>query len=174
MTYIQAFTLLIALVAVERIVELVVSKRNLLWSKEHGGIEFSFGHYPFMVFLHTSLLVGSLAEIYISKPKYIPALAWSMFVLAFASQLLRWWCVTTLGKRWNTRIVLIPNLPRITSGPYKYLNHPNYVAVVIEGIVLPMVGFSWITATIFTVLNAPLLFVRIRAENLALATLPLT
>ena len=95
-----------------------------------------------------------------------------MFFLAVASQILRWWCVTTLGKRWNTRIVLVPNLPRITSGPYKYLNHPNYVAVVIEGIALPLVGFSWITAIIFTALNIPLLYVRIRAENQALATLP--
>lgn len=172
MTYAQGFILLLVLVAIERIVELIVSKRNLEWSKENGGVEFSFGHYPFMVFLHTSLLIGSLVEVLISKPKFIPALAWSMLALALASQILRWWCVATLGKRWNTRIVLIPNLPRITAGPYKYLNHPNYVAVVIEGFVLPMVGFAWITATIFTLLNAPLLYVRIRAENQALATLP--
>ena len=173
MTYIQAFTALIVVVAIERIVELVVSKRNLAWSKANGGVEFSFGHYPFMVFLHISLLVGSLVEIYISKPKFIPGLVWIALALAIASQVLRWWCVVTLGKRWNTRIVLIPNLPRITSGPYRFLSHPNYVAVVIEGFVLPMVGFAWITATIFTVLNIPLLYVRIRAENQALATLPI-
>ena len=172
MTYLQAFTILIIVVGIERVVELAVSKRNLAWSKDHGGIEFSFGHYPFMVFLHTGLLVGSLVEIYISKPKLIPGLAWSMFVLVIASQILRWWCVTTLGKRWNTRIVIVPNLARITAGPYKYLVHPNYVAVVIEGFALPMVGFSWITATIFMALNIPLLVVRIRAENKALATLP--
>lgn len=173
MNYSQAFTLLIALVAVERIVELVVSKRNLAWSREHGGVEFSFGHYPFMVSLHTSFLFGALAEMYISKPRFIPTLAWTMLALSLTSQILRWWCVTTLGKRWNTRIVLVPNLPRITAGPYRFLNHPNYVAVVIEGFALPMVGFSWITATIFSALNAPLLYVRIRAENLALATLPI-
>ena len=172
MTYIQAFTILIILVAIERIIELAVSKRNLAWSRENGGVEFSFGHYPFMVFLHSGLLVGSLVEIYNSKPELIPALAWTMFVLVIASQILRWWCVITLGKRWNTRIVIVPNLPRIKSGPYKYLVHPNYVAVVIEGFALPMVGFSWITATIFMALNIPLLYVRIRAENKALATLP--
>jgi methyltransferase len=171
-SYIQAFTILIILVAIERVVELLVSKRNLAWSKDHGGIEFSFGHYPFMVILHSSLLIGSLVEIYISKPKLIPALAWTMFGLVMASQILRWWCVTTLGKRWNTRIVIVPNLARVISGPYKYLNHPNYVAVVIEGFALPMVGFSWITASIFTTLNIPLMIVRIRAENQALATLP--
>ena len=172
MTYLQAFTILIIVVGIERVVELVVSKRNLAWSKARGGIEFSFGHYPFMVFLHTGLLVGSLVEIYISKPKLIPGLAWSMFALVIASQILRWWCVTTLGKRWNTRIIIVPNLARITTGTYKYLVHPNYVAVVIEGFALPMVGFSWITATIFMALNIPLLVVRIRAENKALATLP--
>lgn len=172
MSYILTFTILIILVAIERIVELVVSKRNLAWSREHGGIEFSFGHYPFMVILHISLLVGSLLEIYFSKPKLIPALAWTMFILVIASQILRWWCVITLGKRWNTRIVVVPNLARVTSGPYKYLDHPNYIAVVIEGFALPMVGFSWITAAIFTALNIPLLIVRIRAENQALATLP--
>jgi methyltransferase len=172
MSYTQAFTILILLVGIERIVELVVSKRNLEWSRANGGIEFSFGHYPFMVVLHIGLLFGALAEMYISQPKLIPELAWSMFVLAVASQILRWWCVLTLGKRWNTRIVLVPNLPRITAGPYKFLNHPNYVAVVIEGFALPLVGFSWITAIIFTALNIPLLYVRIRAENKALATLP--
>lgn len=172
MTYIQAVTALLILVAIERIVELAVSKRNLAWSKAHGGIEFSFGHYPFMVFLHTGLLFGALVEVHLSKPKLVPGLAWTMFVLVIASQILRWWCVTTLGKRWNTRIVIVPNLPRVTSGPYKYLSHPNYVAVVIEGFALPMVGFSWITATIFMALNIPLLIVRIRAENRALATLP--
>jgi methyltransferase len=172
MTYIQGFTILIILVAIERVVELTVSKRNLSWSKDHGGIEFSFGHYPFMVILHTCLLVGSLAEIYLFKPKLIPGLAWTMFVLVIASQILRWWCVTTLGRRWNTRIVIVPNLPPVTSGPYKYLAHPNYIAVIIEGFALPMVGSSWITATVFTSLNIPLLIVRIRAENRALATLP--
>ena len=172
MTYIQTVTALLILVAIERIVELAVSKRNLAWSKDHGGLEFSFGHYPFMVFLHTSLLIGALVEVNISKPKLMAGLAWTMFALVIVSQILRWWCVATLGKRWNTRIVIVPNLPRITSGPYKYLSHPNYVAVVVEGFALPMVGFSWVTATVFTALNIPLLIVRIRAENKALATLP--
>lgn len=172
MSYASAFTLLILLVGLERIIELVVSKRNLDWSNANGGIEFSFGHYPFMVFLHTGLLIGALFEMHVSQPKLISALAWPMFALAIGAQILRWWCVTTLGKRWNTRIVLIPNLPRIVTGPYKYFNHPNYIAVIIEGIALPLVGFSWITALIFTILNIPLLFTRIRAENSALATLP--
>jgi methyltransferase len=172
LTYSNCFTLLILAVAVERLIELVVSNRNQKWSQTQGGVEYSFGHYPFMVFLHTGLLAASLVEFYIFKPKLIPGLVWAMFSLVIASQFLRWWCVFTLGKRWNTRIIIVPNLPRITSGPYRFLQHPNYVAVVVEGFALPMVGFSWITATVFTLLNIPLLFIRIRAENQALATLP--
>jgi methyltransferase len=95
-----------------------------------------------------------------------------MFALVIASQALRWWCITTLGKRWNTLVVIIPGMPRVTGGPYRWLSHPNYVAVVIEGIALPMVGFAWVTAIIFTVLNIPLLATRLRVENVALGTLP--
>jgi len=87
-------------------------------------------------------------------------------------QVLRWWCITTLGKRWNTLVVIVPGMPRVTGGPYRWLSHPNYVAVVIEGIALPMVGFAWVTALIFTALNLPLLTVRLRVENKALETLP--
>jgi methyltransferase len=95
-----------------------------------------------------------------------------MLALVVASQVLRWWCVATLGSRWNTRVIVVPGLPRVTGGPYRWLSHPNYVAVAIEGIALPLVGSAWITATAFTVLNAILLTVRIGVENKALATLP--
>jgi methyltransferase len=86
-----------------------------------------------------------------------------------ATQALRWWCISTLGRRWNTRIVVVPGLPLVDRGPYRWLRHPNYVAVVVEGIALPMVHTAWITAVTFTVLNAFLLRVRIRAEEDALA-----
>jgi methyltransferase len=95
-----------------------------------------------------------------------------MLALVVASQALRWWCIATLGPRWNTRIVIVPGLPRVAGGPYRWLTHPNYVAVVVEGFALPMVGFAWVTALVFTVLNAGLLTVRIRAENSALDLLP--
>ncbi|MFA7324799.1 MAG: hypothetical protein WC005_10630, partial [Candidatus Nanopelagicales bacterium] len=108
MTGIQAFTVLIALVACERLVELAVSKRNLRWSRERGGIEFGQGHYPVMVVLHIGLLAGALLEVYLVQPELIAWLSWTMFGLVLASQLLRWWCISTLGRRWNTRIVIIP------------------------------------------------------------------
>jgi methyltransferase len=89
-----------------------------------------------------------------------------------ASQGLRWWCIATLGRRWNTRVIVVPDLPLVRSGPYRFFRHPNYVAVVVEGVALPLVHAAWITAVTFTVLNAGLLAVRIRAEDAALATLP--
>jgi methyltransferase len=91
-----------------------------------------------------------------------------MLALVIAAQALRWWCIRTLGPQWNTRIVVVPGLPRVTGGPYRWLTHPNYVAVVVEGFALPLVHTAWITATVFSVLNAGLLSVRIRAENHAL------
>ncbi|MDO8307011.1 MAG: isoprenylcysteine carboxyl methyltransferase family protein [Actinomycetota bacterium] len=172
MTGTWAFTILVVIVAAERVAELVVSQRNLRWSSAHGGIEFGRGHYPFMVVLHVGLLAGALVEVWVWPTPMIPWLSWTMLALVLASQALRWWCIRTLGPRWNTRIVIIPGLPRVTGGPYRWLNHPNYVAVVIEGFALPMVGFAWVTAIVFTLLNLPLLAVRIRAENAALATLP--
>lgn len=163
------YGLLIAAVAAERIAELVVSQRNLSWSREHGGIEFGAAHYPPMVALHTALLAGCLVEA--SFRPFVPALGWPMLALVLAAQGLRWWCIATLGRQWNTRVVVIPDAPRLTRGPYRYIAHPNYVAVVIEGVALPLVHTAWITAAVFTVLNAVLLWTRIRVENTALRLL---
>jgi methyltransferase len=83
---------------------------------------------------------------------------------------LRWWCIRTLGPQWNTRVVRVPGQARVTGGPYRWLSHPNYVAVVVEGIVLPLVHTAWVTALLFTVANLVLLRVRLRVEEAALAT----
>ena len=162
------FTLLVALVAVERLVELVVARRNERWSVERGAVETGAAHYPFMVVLHTGLLAGALLEAWLGDRPFLPALGWSMFVLVVAAQALRWWCIRTLGRQWNTRILVVPGLPRVTGGPYRFLPHPNYIAVIVEGAALPLVHTAWITALCFTVLNAGLLRVRISAEDAAL------
>ncbi len=172
MTTLVAFTVLVGVVGLERIAELVVSVRNAAWSKERCGVETGQGHFPFMVVLHTGLLVGALVEAWVRRPDVPSLLAWSMLGLVVASQALRWWCIASLGRRWNTRVIVVPGLPPVRSGPYRLLRHPNYVAVVIEGLALPLVHAAWITAVVFTVLNAGLLAVRIRAEEAALATLP--
>ncbi len=162
------FTLLVGLVGLERLAELVVSKRNAAWSFARGGVETGQRHYVVMVVLHTGLLVGVLAEVWLRRPDFQPALGWTMLALAVASQGLRWWCITTLGRRWNTRVMVVPGLPLVSGGPYRLLPHPNYVAVVVEGFALPLVHSAWWTAVAFTVLNAALLRVRIRVEEAAL------
>ena len=174
MTSVAGFTIVVALVALERVAELVVSRRNAAWSLARGGRESGQGHYPVMVVLHTGFLVAMLVEAYLRRPDVWPALAWSMFVLLLASQALRWWCIATLGPRWNTRVIVVPGLPPVRSGPYRLLPHPNYIAVVVEGLALPLVHACWWTAVGFTVANAALLTVRLRVENAALATLPQT
>jgi methyltransferase len=166
-----AYSVLVGLVAVERLAELVVSTRNLRWSRARGGVEIGAGHYPAMVTLHSALLVGCLAEVWLLDRPFLPALGWPMLVLVLAAQSLRWWCIRTLGPQWNTRVVVVPGAGRISSGPYRYLAHPNYVAVVLEGFALPLVHTAWLTAAVFSVLNAGLLGVRIRSESGALALL---
>jgi methyltransferase len=164
------FTLLIAAVAPERVAELVVSRRNAAWSMAQGGVEAGRGHYPFMVLLHTGLLAGALVEVWVRRPEVAPVLAATALVAVAASQALRWWCIRTLGRQWNTRVIVVPGLPLVTGGPYGWLRHPNYVAVVVEGAALPLVHAAWITAVVFTVLNAGVLTARLRVENAALAT----
>jgi methyltransferase len=88
-----------------------------------------------------------------------------------SAQGLRWWCIASLGRQWNTRVIVVPGAPRVTSGPYRFLSHPNYVAVIAEGVALPMVHTAWVTAIAFSVLNAALLRTRIKVENAALARL---
>jgi methyltransferase len=166
-----AYVLLIGLVAAERVAELVVSQRNLATSKARGGSEFGAGHYPAMVVLHTALLASCLAEVLVLHRPFIPILGWSMLAVALAAQGLRWWCITTLGWQWNTRVIVVPGAARVTGGPYRYLSHPNYVAVALEGVALPLVHSAWITAVVFTVLNAALMMARIKIENAALASL---
>lgn len=165
------FTILVGLVGLERLAELVVSKRNAAWSFARGGVEYGRGHYPVMVVLHSALLAGALAEVWFRRPDFVPALGWTMVALVVLAQGLRWWCIATLGRQWNTRVVVVPGATLVHDGPYRLLRHPNYVAVVIEGFALPLVHSAWITAVVFTVLNAVLLAVRISVENTALSAL---
>lgn len=165
------YVILVAATALERLAELVVSARNARWSFARGGVESGRGHFPAMVALHTGLLVACVAEATLADRPFLPWLGWPMLVLVLASQALRWWCITVLGPRWNTRVIVVPGLPLVSRGPYRWpwLRHPNYVAVVVEGFALPLVHTSWVTALVFTVLNAVLLLrFRIPAEERAL------
>lgn len=166
------FGLLIGLVALERLAELVVARRNERWSRERGAVEAGAAHYPVMVLLHTGLLAGALLEVGLGERPFVPALGWTMLALVVLAQALRWWCIATLGRQWNTRVLVVPGLSRVVRGPYRWFAHPNYVAVVVEGFALPLVHTAWLTASVFTVLNAGLLAVRISTENAALRGLP--
>jgi methyltransferase len=167
------YLVLLGATALERLAELVVSTRNARWSFARGGTEYGRGHFPAMVALHVGLLVACAVEVVVADRPFVPLLGWTALVLTLASQVVRWWCITTLGPRWNTRVIVVPGLPLVTGGPYRWLRHPNYVVVVVEGIALPLVHTAWVTALAFTVLNAVLLLrFRIPSEERALGLLP--
>lgn len=165
------FTGLVAAVGLERLAELVVSTRHVRVALGRGGVERGRGHYPVMVVLHTGLLAGALVEVLVAGREFLPWLGWPMLGLVVAAQGLRWWCIRTLGWQWSTRVVVVPGAQLVTSGPYRWLRHPNYVAVVVEGVALPLVHTAWVTAAVFTVANAALLRTRIRCEEAALREL---
>jgi methyltransferase len=162
------YVVLVLAVGVERLVELRVSAVNLRWSRERGGIERGSRHFRVMTVLHVGLLAGCLLEVLLLDRPFLAWLGVPMLVLALAAQALRWWVIATLGHQWNVRVVVVPGLPRVTGGPFRWARHPNYVAVVTEGIALPLVHTAWLTAVAFTLVNAGVLAVRIRCENTAL------
>ena len=165
------FTVFILLTGCERIVELFVSRRNAAWAFARGGVESGKRHFPFMVALHTGLLLGALAEVWFLGRPFIALLGWPMFGIAVLCQLGRIWIIRSLGHQWNTRVIVVPGMPLSRRGPYRWerFPHPNYVLVVIEGMAIPLVHTAWLTAAIFAVLNAVLLIgFRIPAEDRAL------
>jgi len=168
----QIYFAMLVLIGFERAAELVVSQRNAARSLDSGGQESGRGHFPPMVALHTALLAGCWIEPIALHRSFLPALAWPMLVLVVAANALRWWCIASLGPRWSARVIVVPGLPLVSSGPYRWFKHPNYAAVIVEGAALPLAGSAWITAAVFTVLNAALLTVRVRCESRALAAVP--
>lgn len=160
--------LLLAAVAAERVAEMILAERHRRWSLRAGGSESGAGHYPVMVALHTGMLAGCAVHAVRRTPARA---ARSMVGLVLAAQALRWWCIAALGRQWNTRIIVIPGARRCRNGPYRWLRHPNYLAVVVEGVALPLAFGAARLAAAFTAANAVLLAVRIRAENRALGLL---
>ena len=171
-----AYLVLVLLTGAERIVELVVSKRNAGKAFARGGAEYGQSHFPWMVTLHTGFLLACLAEVFLLDRPFIPLLGWPMLAIALLCQAGRYWCIWALGEQWNTRVIVVPGAGAVTAkGPYRFswLRHPNYVVVAIEGIALPLVYSAWFTAVVFTLLNAILLLrFRIPTENEALRRLP--
>jgi methyltransferase len=159
---------LLGAVAVERLIELAVSARHVRSALARGAIEHGRAHYPAMVAVHALFLPACAAEVLLLHRPFPGWLGLAMLVCVISAQALRWWAVLTLGDRWSTRILVFPGRPPVTSGPYRYLRHPNYLAVVIEMACLPLVHGAVATALLFSLLNAALLSVRIRDEERAL------
>jgi methyltransferase len=162
------YYLFILAIGVERLVEIVVAQRNAKWSIAHGGREFGRDHYPAMVSMHTLLLVSCIVEVWSLNRPFIPWLGWPMVAVVALSTIVRWRCVTALGKHWNPRLIVIPGAPLVRDGLYRWIRHPNYTAVAAEVAALPLVHSAWLTAIMFSISNALVLTVRIRAENAAL------
>ncbi len=159
---------LIALLGVERLYELRLSRRNAAKALAAGAFETGTLHYRFMTLFHGAFLISCLAEPWLMHRAF-PGMP-GLVALAFAgvAQGLRYWSITALGERWNTRLIVLPGAAPVMSGPYRFIRHPNYLAVVIELVAVPLIHGSWITALLFSVGNAVLLRVRIRAEERAL------
>jgi methyltransferase len=162
------YYLLLAAIVGERLVELAITRRNRAWAFSHGGLEVGENHYRWMVAVHSAFLIACAAEVWLLDRPFEAALGLPMLGLLALSMALRYWAVTTLGKRWTTRVVCVPGLPVVTGGPYRFVRHPNYVAVIVEMFALPLVHSAWITAIVFSVANLLVLRTRIRVEEAAL------
>jgi len=165
----NAFLLVAAvlLVAAQRLFELRLARRNERLARARGAVERGRGHYPLIVGLHSLWLVSTLVEGLLRGPTfpvYWPA-ALMLFLLV---QPLRYWAILSLGESWNTKILVVPGAKPVRRGPYRFLSHPNYVVVVVEILASPLIFGAWLTALVFTLLNAAVFRSRIREENRAL------
>lgn len=163
------YTALVALVAIGRGVELAISRRHVREALERGGREYGADHYPFMVGLHGAFLLSCVAEVWLLDRRFVPAVGLSALIVLILAVGLRYWVITTLGERWTTRVLVVPGDSVVTRGPFRFLRHPNYVAVALEILALPLVHGAWITSGLFTAANAALLRRRIEVEEAALA-----
>lgn len=151
--------------AAQRLAELVVSRRHERGLAARGAVEVGRRHYPAMVLLHTAFLLACTLEVWLLPRPFVPPLAAAMLVLLLLATALRYWAIATLGERWTTRVLCLPGAPPVRRGPYRFLAHPNYLAVVVEIFALPLIHGAWLTAAVFSAANAFLLVLRIRAEE---------
>ncbi|WP_153730869.1 isoprenylcysteine carboxyl methyltransferase family protein [Sporosarcina obsidiansis] len=164
------FLIVFIVVVIQRFVELVIAKRNENWMRSQGAIEVGASHYKWMVLMHTAFFVSLLVEVFTFGRPLLPF--WSVLLAIFLlMQILRVWCLSSLGKFWNTKIMVLPGAVVQTKGPYRWIRHPNYVIVTTELLVLPLLFSAYFTVCLFFVLNVWMLSVRIPAEERALREL---
>ncbi len=168
------YTALVGLAAAARLCELRIASRNRKNLLAQGAVEVGTGHYPWMVLLHTAWLAACPLEVWLLHRPFLPVLAAFSLAGFLAAMALRYWVIATLGGgggRWTTRILVLPGSAPVAAGPYRFTRHPNYLAVIVEIATLPLVHTAWWTAVTFSLANALLLRVRIRAEERALTEL---
>ncbi len=162
-----ALAIFLAVIAAQRIGELILSVRNARRVKQRGAFEIGARHFPFIVAVHVVFLVALALEVVVLGAR--PGVAWPLWLATWiAAQALRYWAIRALGDRWNVRVIVVPGEPPVHSGPYRFLRHPNYVAVGVELIAAALVFGAWRTAIAISILNAIALRIRIRCENRAL------
>jgi methyltransferase len=154
--------IILVLVTLQRLGELWLSNRNTRRLLAQGAREHGRSHYPLIVAVHTTWLATLW---WLAPMRSIDGFWLAIFVML---ELARIWVLASLGERWTTRIIVLPDVPLVRRGPYRFVNHPNYLVVIGEIAVLPLVFGLWQVALVFTVLNAAVLWARIREENRAL------
>lgn len=162
------FVALCAAIGLERLVELALSRRHAARAFARGGIEVGRGHLGAMVAMHATFLVAAPLEVVLLRRPLLPLLAVPSLAVVAMAMALRYWCILTLRERWNTRVIVVPGEEAVVAGPYRWLRHPNYLAVIAEIAALPLVHTAWITSVVWSALNACVLSVRIRVEEEAL------
>lgn len=164
----MVFSLFFAIIVTQRILELGIAKRNEQWIRSQGAIEYGKEHYKYMVCLHITFLISFLLEVVLLERTLSPF--WPVILILFLlTQSLRIWAIQSLGRFWNTKVLILPDASIVKSGPYKFLRHPNYTIVVLEILLIPLMFNAYFTATVFTLLNAWMLSVRIPLEERALS-----
>jgi methyltransferase len=164
----SAYLGLVALVGCQRLAELRLSRGNAGKAFARGGIEYGRGHFPAMAVLHAAFLSCCLLEVVLLRRPFPGTPGWIALGAFLLAQGLRYWAIASLGDRWNVRVIVVPGEAPVVRGPYRFLHHPNYLAVAVEMIALPLVHGAFLTAIVFSILNAAVLRVRIRTEELAL------
>lgn len=161
------FTLLISIVIFQRLIEIVVAKWNEKNLLAQGAYEVGASHYPFMILLHVCFFISLITEVFLFTRPISPLFV-LLFFMFIGVQMLRIWCLTSLGPFWNTKIIILPGANVVKKGPYIYFRHPNYAVVCIEILLLPLMFQAYFTAICFTLLNFAMLAVRIPIEERAL------
>ncbi|MBS1518931.1 MAG: isoprenylcysteine carboxyl methyltransferase [Bacteroidetes bacterium] len=163
------FLIIVSVVIIQRLTELVISRKNAGWLISQGAVEYGREHYIFIVLLHSLFFISMTAEFFIKDGEYNLNIINYLFLVFFIIlQIARVSILVSLGRYWNTRIYRIHGSELIRTGLYRYFRHPNYIIVVCEIFTLPMIFDLYFTAVVFTILNAAMLSVRIRTENEAL------